>query len=212
MASKNCTAGRPCCNSHSSEDGDSSNAGVMPAATVRKTFWLCSILLARSRATTSTSSVCWVTTRRMASWPDARATSHADTVPDNPTASAATAIRRQTSAPGMNQPGASLCGSDGGAGGFMGTPSGNSGECHGNRGRWRGTSGRASVPTNIRSPRAPPLGWNPHSITRKNPDKGGLERRQNEAAPQRGPPPPAPGARSRISSPPWTAGRAAGAG
>ncbi|MNV60733.1 hypothetical protein D3C71_1532080 [compost metagenome] len=98
-------------------------AGVMPAATVRSTFWLCSILLASRRATTSTSSVCWATTRRTASWPDARVTSQADNAPDKATASTATSTSRSTRVPGTHQPGAS-CGGAGGVAGVMDTPGG----------------------------------------------------------------------------------------
>ena len=98
--------------------------GVMPAATVRSTFWLCSILLASRRATTSTSSVCWLTTRRTASCPEARVTSQADTAPDKATASTATSTSRSTSAPGTNQPGASWWCGAGWAGGVMARPPG----------------------------------------------------------------------------------------
>ena len=136
MASKNCTAGRPCCSTHSSDEGESSMPGVMPAATVRSTFWLCSILLASRRATTSTSSVCCATTRRMASCPDARVTSQAETPPEKATASTATSTMRSTSGPGTNQPG-SCGGSACGAGGVMGSPQG---KCRARR--WRGTWAR----------------------------------------------------------------------
>ena len=124
MESKNCTAGRLCCSSHSRLAGSSSISGVIPSATLRSTFWLCSILLAKSRANTSTSSVCWSSMRCTASCPDARATNQPETAPDSAMARAASTTSRSASAPGSAQWGAvvSATASAASVGGVMRTP------------------------------------------------------------------------------------------
>ena len=91
----------------SSKKLESCMRGVTPAAMVRNTFWLCSILLASRRAITSTSSVCCATTRRIASWPDTWDTCHAAPAPASTMAHTATRIMRRTHGPGMCQDGAS---------------------------------------------------------------------------------------------------------
>ena len=101
IASKNWMAGKTCCSSAGNDAGASSICALMPPATWRSSFWLCSILLASKRATTSTSSVCWRCNCCNASSPEARATSQPDKAPTSSTTNAASAAIRHAMAPGQ---------------------------------------------------------------------------------------------------------------
>ncbi|MPN09324.1 hypothetical protein SDC9_156613 [bioreactor metagenome] len=76
----------------------------MPSATVAKTFWLCSILLASSLATSSTSSVCWRTRRPVTSSPEALDTTQALATPARAAAINVIHNRRCSSGPGVSKP------------------------------------------------------------------------------------------------------------